>query len=68
MTGALPNPVNRPGSIREKRGHLWAQASGSGVIARTYKTRHTSIQCVDGELRWKLEKKNLRFRVPAETR
>ena len=32
------------GSVREKRGHLRAQASGSIVIADTYNTRHTSIQ------------------------
>jgi hypothetical protein len=54
MTGALANPVNRPGSVRENqgkpgktrenRGLQYEQESGSALIVGTHETRHTSVQ------------------------
>ena len=34
------------GTAREKRGHLRAQGSASGVIAGAYETRHITVQRV----------------------
>jgi hypothetical protein len=38
-------------SVREKRGQERAQDLGSGVIAGTYETRHTSVQCLGNRAR-----------------
>ena len=42
-----PRDLSENGSVREKRGQMRAQGSGSGVIAGAYETRHTSVQCVE---------------------
>ena len=46
LTTRTKKPISESenGSVREKRGHLRTQDSGSGVIAGAYETRHTTVQ------------------------